>query len=303
MTWRALGLGKNDGWTEGYNLVFPPVTEWLAGRPEVSYWVNAALIALTALMMIGANRRFNLLRTMSVYFAAFFVLATCATPSIACSLSGSALLAFGVVACMSLMFSVYAERISSRRVFLCFAILSAGTFVDYAFALYIPVFIVALGQMKLFRFKKLLAMLVGLCVPPWIIYGLGIASYPRLPEFYFTPPTLLLQAGENGGWPFLATVAFTMFTGSALGLINIFKILGFNARARAFNGVLTTVGILTGIMAIVNFTHLHFYVMLLNASVAFQVGLFFRFWSSRRGYVVILILMAAYVALYLWQMA
>lgn len=105
-----------------------------------------------------------------------------------------------------------------------------------------------------------------------------------------------------GGAPFLAAVAFTLVLGFMLGMVNLIKIIGFNAQARAYNGLLSLISIATGVFAIINFTNLAFYVTLLNACVAFQVGHFFRFTAMRRGYLFMLAFMAVYLGLYFWAL-
>lgn len=301
MAWSALVSGLAPLWPVGNTVALPSPSSWLHAMPEMSFVANIAVLVAVAALMITLNRQFNLLRTMSIFFVAFFMFATCATPGVACALSGSSLLALVVMACVWLMFSIYAVRVSSRRIFLTFTLLSAGALVDYAFLFYVPVFILGLGQMKLFRPKKLLAMLLGLVTPPWIVYGLGLAPWPEMPHIFWTPPSMLLSL--PGGLPFVVTVGVTLVLGCILGLLNLFRILGFNARARAYNGLLSLVAIATGIFAVVNFTHLDFYVTLLNASVAFQVGLFFRFAAPRRGYILILSILFLYAGLYVWQMS
>lgn len=121
---------------------------------------------------------------------------------------------------------------------------------------------------------------------------------PTIPHIFFTPPSMLLSM--PGGWPFLCTVALSMVTGFLFGSTALLRILGFNARARAYNGFLALLGIYTGVLALINFSALPDYVTLLNACVAFQTGHFFRATASRRGYIVILILLAAYAGLYIW---
>lgn len=300
MAWTALLTGRFEPWPGGNTIVFASPVTWLAAFPELSFAANAAGLIAVGGMMIAMNRRYNLLRTLSIFFAAFFIFSICAVPSVACFFSSSVLLALAVVAGMFIMFSIYDKRACSRRVFLVFTLLAAGATVDYGFLLYIPVFIIAMAQMKIFRFKKVLAMFLGLITPGWIIYGLGLAPWPEAPRLFFTPPEEILSL--PGGMPAIVTIAFTALLGLVLGMINLIKIIGFNARSRSYNGLLTSVSVFTGIFAIVNFTHLYFYVTLLCACVALQVGLFFRYAAAKRGYIFILSLLAIYTALYAWQM-
>ncbi len=284
MTWRALPSLTPSG--------------WLGFMPELSWGVNFAVLSATAWAMIAINRQFNILRTLSVFFAAYFLFITCSTPFMSCFAGTSSVLAACMIFCMWILFTLYNEPHSNRRIFLIFAILSVGTLYDWKFLFFIPLFVIGLAQMRILRTKKIIAALIGIFTPPWIVFGLDLMPIPQLPYIFFTPPTILLQSPE--ALPFLCTVLLTMAIGFLLGSINLLRILGFNARARAYNGFLALLGIYTGILAIINFTALPDYMTLLNACVAFQVGHFFRATASRRGYILIVLLFAAYTSLYLW---
>ena len=284
MTWRALPSLTPSG--------------WLGFMPELSWGVNFAVLSATAWAMIAINRQFNILRTLSVFFAAYFLFITCSTPFMSCFAGTSSVLAACMIFCMWILFTLYNEPHINRRIFLIFAILSVGTLYDWKFLFFIPLFVIGLAQMRILRTKKIIAALIGIFTPPWIVFGLDLMPIPQLPHIFFTPPTILLQSPE--ALPFLCTVLLTMAIGFLLGSINLLRILGFNARARAYNGFLALLGIYTGILAIINFTALPDYMTLLNACVAFQVGHFFRATASRRGYILIVLLFAAYTSLYLW---
>lgn len=299
MTLQAYTFDKIAPLSDFRTIALPTPGEWISD-PAVSMWANIALVLLTGLVMLLINRNFNLLRTTSAFFAAYFVFITACTPAVMGQLGASVFPALAVMVCVWLMLSIYNTRPSSRRVFLIFFIIGLGQLVEYTFVLYIPLFIAGLGQMKIFKFKKILAAVLGNITPAWIVWGLGLAPRPEIPHFEFTPPSLILDS--PAAWPIFAAVAVTLLTGFLLGNINLIKIIGFNARARAFNGLLTMISIATGIFAIVNFTNIAFYVILLNACVAIQVGHFFRFTVMRRGYIVVVSLMAIYLGIYIWTM-
>lgn len=301
--------------SRGIGFIITAVSAWMTWRcipsfmpeglfavmPELSWAVNLALLIAVAGAMIAVNRQFNLLRTVSVFFSAYFMFITASTPVASTFLGIGPVLALVAMLGMWILFTIYNERRSDRRIFLIFTLLSAGTLADWHFLFFVPVFVVGLAQMRILRFKKIMAALIGLVTPPWIAFGLGLMPIPTLPHIFFTPPTLLLSM--PGGWPFLCTVLLTIIIGFLLGLANLIRIIGFNAQARAYNGFLSLLGITTGVLAIVNFTDLQVYVPLLNACVAFQMGHFFRATASRRGYILILGLLASYTALYIWATA
>lgn len=299
MTFQAYIFGKVTPVGDFRTIAFPTPSEWLSDS-WISLWANIAVTLGAGAVMIFINRSFNILRTTSVFFAAYFIFITAATPEVMGQLTASSLLAIAMMGATWIMFSIYDRRVSARRVYLVFFLLGLGQLVEYCFVLYIPVFIIALGQMKIFSFKKILAAILGNITPAWIAWGLALLPRPELPILEFTPPARLLSMPES--WPLLAAVTLTLLTGFVFGNLNLIKIMGFNAQARAYNGLLTILSIATGIFALVNFTNITFYIILLNACVAFQVGHFFRFTVMRRGYIAVVSLMAAYLGLYIWAM-
>lgn len=299
MTLQAQFAGKIAHIGDFRTVAFPTPSAWLP-EGSISMWANIIVVLATGAVMIIINRHFNLLRTTSAFFAAYFVFVTACTPAVMGQLGASSLLALIMMGAVWLIFSIYNQRISSRRVFLAFFLIGLGQLTEYTFALYIPVFIAALGQMRVFTFKKILAAILGNITPAWISWGLGLIPEPEIPQFCFTPPSMLLADGAD--WPMLSAAALTLLAGFVFGNLNLIKIIGFNAQARAYNGVLTLLSIATGIFSIVNFTNLPLYITLLNACVAFQVGHFFRFTVMRRGYIAVVVLMAAYFGIYMWGM-
>ena len=271
MTFQAYIFGKVTPVGDFRTIAFPTPSEWLSDS-WISLWANIA----------------------------YSIFTTAATPEVMGQFTASSLLAIAVMGATWIMFSIYDRRVSARRVYLVFFLLGLGQLVEYCFVLYIPVFIIALGQMKIFSFKKILAAILGNITPAWIAWGLALLPKPELPILEFTHPARLLSMPES--WPLLAAVALTLLTGFVFGNLNLIKIMGFNAQARAYNGLLTILSIATGIFALVNFTNITFYIILLNACVAFQVGHFFRFTVMRRGYIAVVSLMAAYLGPYIWAM-
>ena len=299
MTVQAFAFGKVDVLRDFRTIAFPTPNEWLANG-WLSMWANLMVVTGTGALMIFINRQFNLLRTTSVFFAAYFMLTMACVPTVMGQLTASSLLALLIMGAMGLMFSIYNVRPSSRRVFLVFFLIGLGMLVEYTFILYIPIFLGGLGLMRIFKFKKIIASILGIITPAWIVWGLDLVPLPEFPQFEFTPPMMLIESPES--WPLLAAVALTLVAGFFLGNFSFLKILGFNAQARAYNGLISLISVATGVFALVNFTNIAFYVTLLNACVAFQVGHFFRMTVMRRGYIIVATLMACYLGIYIWAM-
>ncbi|MDE6377732.1 MAG: hypothetical protein K2K72_03200, partial [Duncaniella sp.] len=178
-----------------------PDLPWLGS--EIVRGANILGVVLTAVALVVLNRTYNLLKTLSIFFAAYFIFTTCATPGVLAGISASVPLALTVILSTWILFSIYNTSVSDRRIFLIFTLFSAGALFDLKFLFFVPVFIVGLAQMKILRVKKIIAAIIGLITPPWIVWGLSLMPLPTLPRIFFTPPRLILE--QPGGIPFLCT--------------------------------------------------------------------------------------------------
>ena len=269
---------------------------------------NRELSALTAVVIIGCccvamaaiNKVYNILRTVSLMFVGLFTIMIAGTPELYISLDTGVILALATLLCVTLLYSIYLSPLRTRKVFLIFFLLACGALVDYSFLPYILVFLVGLSQMRCFNFRTLVASLIGLVTPLWILWGFGML---RFNEFSLPDPTAAYGVFfESEDLSTFACVGLTLFIGLALGVCNLMKMIAFNARNRAFTGVWCLMGIVTGILCIVDFTNIWAYVPLLDVCVAFQAGLFMRLFESKRAYIVIILIIALYIGCFVWNL-
>lgn len=285
--------------TADRGLSLPSPDKWFDPLGSSSFFFNILTIVGCGVMMAWLNASYNILRSFSVTFIGIFLLMTAATPIETSLFQGASLLAFGVLVAMALMLSVYGRPLMSQRVFLAFAIISAGSLFQYAFLIFIPVMFVGLAQMRVMRPRAVVAALLGVITPWWLRLAFSpVEAWPciHMPQFENVFPT----------WPFeltarlWITLAITLSLGLVLGILNLIKIITYNAKARAVNGLLTTVSIAAGIMALVDFTNMPVYIILINACTAFQIGHFFTINIARRAYIAVLAVIATYIGLFVW---
>ena len=167
---------------------------------------------------------------------------------------------------------------------------------------YAVIFVAGLIQLRAFTERSLTAALLGIAAAPlpaiclalWL--GIGGLRRPEIVNIYQT------WAGEDivRLW---VTVGFTIALGSALGIVNLLKIYSLNARSRALNGLLSTVSFITAAMAVIDFTNMPVYIVLLNALTAFQANYFMKLYERRRSYLLVLALPVVYVGFFAWMAA
>ena len=141
--------------------------------------------------------------------------------------------------------------------------------------------------------------MLGLISPWWIVFGLGLAHLSQISLPDPVNPLAALSAPDR--LQMFAAPALTLLIGLVCGVFNLMKVLNMNARMRALHGLLVLTSIVTGLMVLLDYTNLDFYLPLLNVCVAFQIGQFFRINTLQRGYVWVLLLLSLFIGLWIWQ--
>ena len=292
-------LGGDTFAIEGdFGFGIPSPNQWLAGSPLLS--LGAALMSVAAIyvVIIFVNKIFNVMRSTSALPSALFMAAMMSTPTLESRFNG------GIVMCLILwmisavMFSTFGARTGmQRRVFLMFFGLSLASLCQYAFLLYIPVLLVGTVQMRIFGPRTLLAALIGLVTPLWLLLGFDVLEPGdfKLPEFVSVFKAL---QGDRTLLT-LVSVGLTGLIGLAFMTLNIFKVIAYNARVRAYYGFLSTMTIWTIVLICVDFTHLVIYMPLLATLSAFQAGHYFSTVNNTKAYIPIISIFTLYFALYL----
>lgn len=276
-------------------LAFESPNLWFGAQG--GFGMNLLCLVGCAVMMTWLNAGFNILRSFSVTFVGLFLLMTAATPLVTSSFTGSALLCLVMLAAVGILLGAYGEPRFSRRIFLATVLVSAGALWQYAFLPYLLVIFIGIVQLRVATERTCVAALLGIATP-WVLYCAFCPGWPpalHSPDivniFEVWPSEFMLHLG--------ICVGLTFLTGTILGCTNMVRIFGFNARARAINGVLSTLSAMTALLCFIDFTNLPVYVVMLNACTAFQVGHFVSLRARSRGYLALILLPAAYLALLL----
>ncbi len=279
-------------------LWLPSPESWFAS-PVVSLAASIAVCLAVGVMMALLNKVFNLLRTVSVAYVGYFMLMQAATPMALSRFDGGETLALAAMVWMMLLFGAYQQPQLTRRVFLIFFIAAAGSLFEYGFILYVPLLLLGCHHMRIISLRALLAALVGLLTPVWILWAFGVIdlSAINLPPL----PDPIAVVSRSSTLPTAVTVGITLLAGLYFGVANILKVMSLNARSRAYNATLSAFGIFTGVLCIIDFNNIAFYAALLNATTAMQVGLYMRLYSRQRGYAALLVLLGCYAASLIWQ--
>lgn len=281
-------------------LCVPPASEWPL-QPWMGMCVNIGLNILVMVMMTMVNSTYNVLRTMTWLQVGLYAIMAAAVPSVVLSLNSGPLLALAVICCIYLLFSCYADPGRTRRVFLAFLIMSAGSAVAASFVVFIPVLWIICAQMRIFNTRTVLASVFGILTPWIIMLGGGLRSLddfeiPSIESVFSVLGTpdiiyLLIVCGLS------ATIAIVSTA------MNVWKTIAYNAKARAYNGALTMLAVVTIVAMIIDFRNMTAYVPLLDMCAAYQLTHYFVNHRFERQYAAILAVCGLYVLLYLWRIA
>ena len=278
----------------------PSANVWLAPYPDISLAVSLLLNAACAIVLIYINKRFNIIRSLSLLFAGIFLIMQGGAPLLMGQLYNGILMCMLMLMAIIALFTTFHRPERTRRIFISFFLLSAGSMACIPCWGGIAALAIGCLQMRCANLRTALAALAGIATPYWIGWGFGIYSLASLrwPEFV----SVFSIAHTRDFIQTIAYAAISLFLGIGFGTLNLFKIYAYNARTRAYNGFLLVLSILTAILIVVDYHHLIDYLPVLNVCTALQIGHFFTINHHVRAYIPIICIIAMYALLYLWYM-
>ena len=296
--WLAYSLGHvaDIPWDRG--TVLPSANLWI-GNAEAAMAVNVALTLCAAIGMLLLSRTFNLMRTVSQLDATLFLAMSLAVPDLLCTMYTGTPLLLTLLVCLFLLYSTFSEPSATPRVFLVFLLLSLGTMTQYCYAVYIPVFFIALGQMRIFSLRTVLAAVLGLLTPWWIGLGLGLTDFSRMHWPEFVPLTSIADFGD--AMYLMAVMALSAGLLIAGWCLNFMKMLSYNAHLRAYSGTLSLLSLFTIIAAVADFPNASSYAPTLFMLSALELCMLFV--NRRKGHTAAATgaVIAVYLLLYVWD--
>ncbi|MDE7411315.1 MAG: hypothetical protein K2M94_04670 [Paramuribaculum sp.] len=279
------------------SLIWLPVADF-----QLQVIVNALLLLATVASLVLINKSFIIIHSPALLYVAVYLLAVAACGTDIQEIMEGLTLCLALLVTVTMMYVSYQKPRYTRTIFTVFLILGAGSMWQWAFALYIPVMIVVCAQMRCMGSRTMLAALMGIATAPWILWGFSFVS---LPEFSLPELTTVTEALHDvAGWrdyQTLIAIALTLVVSLVMMIANIVRVYGANAKTRAFNGVLALITIVTMLGVVLDYGDSGVYSPLLCCCCGVQTGLYFNLYAEKRAYPVIIILVLAYIVLYMWR--
>jgi len=280
-------------------LLFESANLWIADR-WLTMTLSTAVILGVGMAWMLMMQVFNPFRAMTTLGASFFMAMMAAIPDLLDQVSSGTLLVAAMPVCVTLLWTSFANPGRMRHVFLLFAVLSALTMTQYCFVIYIPVFIIGCVQMKIFSLRTVLATLLGLITPWWMVLGTGIVDIDAVhaPDF----SALFTAVDITEALHIVVVVLITVTLAVAAWFANVMKVISFNVNLRAYNGSLTLITLATILAIFIDFTNALSYLPTLYLMTAYQLSHIFGSNRATRGFIPVLIIIVLYFGLYLWAL-
>ena len=271
----ALAIGVEPTNIQGEGIFFTLQGAFIETGP-VSAAINVLCLFATGGILLALNKVFTFVRSMTHLFVSAFFLLQLAHPSGLVSLNAGTLL--GLMGAVTLMplFASFQDSHAQRSIFLIFALVATGVMFHYGFLMLIPVYLLGFANMRVLDFKGMLAMLIGLVTPFWIVMGLGITSPSdaHLPQWALMErPQLTIQFGMA-----LATSAI----GIALMVMNLLTVVNYRMQPRVYNISLMIMLVMVIITLCLDYHDLAVFLPLLNLMVAVQMAQAYALGASFR---------------------
>lgn len=278
--------------------LFPGPGTWLPAG-TASFVLNMTVNAAIAFMLLVINRMYRLMRTITWVFVGLFFFMQLAQPGALGYFCGGSFLALTALTLTALLFSTYADPACTRSTYLLFMLLALAALFQYNIIFLLPVFLLGIVQMKTFDTRTLLACVMGLVTPLWILIGFGIVSPDALLSLPFLDAWAPVTA-ESDHTVYITRLLTTAFTGG-IGLIftfaNLIKVMSYNSARRAFNGFFTLLFLATIVLIVADHHNHTLYIPLLDILVAYQAGHFFATRRYRLSYIPVCIILCIYAVI------
>ncbi|MCM1066267.1 MAG: hypothetical protein NC418_01680 [Muribaculaceae bacterium] len=284
--------------TGNTGVALPSANTWISS-PVADLCAGLAASGATVLIMLLLSKLYNVMRSMTSLYMALFAVMQLATPDLMTQFYTGSVLSVTAPLCLALLFSCYRTPAATRHVFIIFLLLSFFSATQPCFAMYLPVFLLGLAQMRIFNGPSLTAAFLGVLTPWWIMLGFGIVS----PGDIHLPHTasIFSEIDLEDTYLLLITTGITTFAMLVCYVLNLLKTIAYNARARAINGAFTVLALASVAAMCIDYRNIVAYVPLLNFSAAMEITHYFSTHRAEKSFIAIFILIAVYAAIFVCQ--
>lgn len=263
-----------------FGLVFSSPALWDIPRPwgEV---INVAVIGLCAPACWLINKSFSLLKSSLPFWALFYLPLTCANPLVSGSLTGNALTLPTVLIMLPVLFVSYRKPNATRSVFFTATCISVGSMFQQAFLPLFVALVLSCLVIQVLRFKELMAMILGLVAPYWVLLGFGVIGLDSFHAPHLS--NIFTDSVAPHIYPVVVGYGFLLFLALLLALNNGMKLYAGNAQIRSYNNVINVFGLTAVVAMLFDIDNITAYTGVFNLWVGLQFGNLFTLWHLHKA--------------------
>ncbi len=265
--------------------------------PSASFGINIAVIAVTALSMILCNNRFQFIRNFSTLLASGYMILECCNPSTSTTLINGNIIALVTILSISLLYLSY-HYPNPLIQFTIFLLISICSIFEYGAITLMPIFILGVMQMQSISIKGILAIMIGIITPYWILFGMGIAV-PS--ESFSFDMVSIFSAKINSANPLFITNTAILLVTFILLIKNMATIYNYPRQERAYNGVITLLTIWVITMIIIDYNNKLTYIPTLYLCCSIQLAHSYTSSKSPIKSLFVIAFLLIVVAQYIWN--
>jgi len=270
--------------------IFFDVADILVGRPMLSVFLNVAVVTVIGLLMQLLNKVYGFVRSNTSMLASAFYLLTMSNPFTSYSLYTGTALALILVLGAFYLYVSYLNPRASHSVFLTFTVITFCTMFHWAFVLLLIAFVFGFIEMRAMQWRGIVAMLLGIITPFWILMGLGVVAPSQFMPMEFS--SAMASADLSTISLFVVSVVVTAVAAIVLTCVNLYTIIGYRHQWRIYNAFIMLTGIITIVAMCVDYHDMHVFLPLLNECLAVEFAHAFSINKSQYRYAFAVVLAA-----------
>lgn len=246
--------------------IFYILGDSLIANGTLSAIFNVLCVLATGSMIIAVNKVFGFVRSVTFVHVSAFYLLMAANPAGLITFNAGTLLCLATVLLLVPLFGSFQDKHAQRFIFFTFMLIATGAMFHYAFVVLIPVMVMGFTYMHALNTRGILAMLIGIVTPFWIVLGLRIAS----PGDAHSPAMLWASASVT----LIAQAATIALVAVILAVFNLFTIINYRMQPRIYNVCFFIMLVAVIIAMAIAWRDLQAFMPLLSLITAVQVAQF-----------------------------
>lgn len=245
------------------------------------------------------NRQYKLVKSASWFFVGLFFIIALSVPYNFTILTPGIWLALALTVSTLILFDLYGRPKATSGIFLLFFIIATCSVFIAPAIYYIPFFVAGLWSMKILSLRAVIATIMGIITPFWIIWGLELST----PFKIDWPFELIFQGFDTS--VFHTSILVSIFTILAFTLVYFFGVayrtINYNAMRRSCNGFIALLAIGSVALVLFDFVNVLTYLIFICILVAFLISHYYYAREQSGNLVPKLVIPSLFLILIVWN--